>query len=180
MQPREIDGAKLAVIGETRRIKIHTAFCAVGVSLFFERLDHGDLCRHMIARAGKDSFVGFNIQRTDIFEKQVCIFLTKGAHVFERKCKAFAFEAFRHFVVTFVGIRGEVSKIGEVDGLLYRVTVVLKRPPEDIGKDEHRKVADVLAAVDGGAAVVHADFFCVRSRGELLLFISQRIVKVQR
>src|SRR4051812_48503229 len=99
----------------------------------------------MFGRTRKENVVGLYIERADVFEKEIGIFLAEDFHIFEREREPLALKADRHFIGALIGVRRKVSEVGDVDDLLDRVMVVLERATQDVGEDEHREVADVLA-----------------------------------
>ena len=175
----ESDIPKLAVVGKAKGVEIHAAETAIRVPFFFERFYHRYLRGDVVASEGEGYLGDVNIQFREVVLEYTRVLFSHLAHVVQGRREAVALEAFYHLVVALIRIGGQMPEIGEIDDLLHFIGVEFEGSAEYVGEDEHRKIPDVLDAVDRGAAVVHPRGLCIRGEAECLLRLRQRIVEVQ-
>src|SRR3989344_3411922 len=101
-----------------------------------ERADHRDLRRHKVARAREGDAVDFDVECTDVFQKKIGVFLAERAHILKGERETLALEPCSHLVSAFISIRCEMTKVCKIDDLLYCITVVFERSPQNVGKNK--------------------------------------------
>jgi hypothetical protein len=180
LEALEIDAAEFAVGGEPRGVVIDGACAFVCVAFFDERLHERDLGGDVRARARERYRIDSNIERAKIIEEYLRVFFGELCHVLHRDRHLFPLEALGHFVLAFVRVGTQVPEVGDIDDLFDGEAVIFERPAQHVGEDEHRKIPDVLGAVHGRAAVVHAYRMHSRRQREFPLRFAERIKEVER
>ena len=147
----DVEAREVAVVVLLRRVEVHAVRRRVRVALALDVGDELDLLADVVGRAAEDRRV-LDVQAGQVLEEVVGVELRDLP-----RGLAGAPRALLHLVFAGVGVRREVSDVGDVHHVAHRVSVPAQHALQHVLEQERAEVADVLVVVDGRTARVEPD-----------------------
>ncbi len=147
-QSRLVEAGEETIVRLQAGVEVDSVRCPIGKSVFLDVDDKLDLVLNMIGRAGKHRW-HFHVQARHVVDERVGIDLGD----FPRRLAGPA-RALFHLVFAGVGIRCQVSDIGDIHDVAHRVAIPLQHPLQQILEKKRAEVADVLIVVHRRSAGV--------------------------
>ena len=147
----EAVAGQLPVGREARDLEVHVAVALVGVSFGDQVLDDRQHLRDVVRRARVD-LGRADAELLDVGEEELRV-LSRDLE----RVELLAPRPGLDLVLPLVRVVLDVSDVGDVHHLVDLVAQVFQPAPQDVCEQERPQIADVYAAPDGRAAVVHAN-----------------------
>ena len=100
----------------------------------------------------------FYVKRFDIFNKRAFIFVSQFFKPFKSQRQAFAFEPFNHFVISRIGIRREMTDVGNIDRLFNLISKIFKGSAKNVCRNISAQITNVSIVVNCRSAIIHSHF----------------------